>query len=119
MKENTTFDDFCKMDIRIGTIVSVEAVPKSTKLLKFEISFGPEIGNRIILSGIAPLLEAGSSGPGTYVIIGQKVLAVVNFPPRAMMGIESHGMLLSVKDNEGRFWLTSPGSWADDGIAVG
>lgn len=118
MKDNVSFEDFAKLDIRVGSIVSVEAVPKSTKLLKFEISFGPEIGNRTILSGIAPLRDRFTEEPGgVYCEIGQKVMAVLNFPPRAMMGIESHGMLLSVKD-KGRFWLTSP-TWADDGTEVG
>ncbi len=109
MKDITTFDVFDKLDLRVGEIVSVEAVPKSKKLLKFVVNFGAEIGEKVILSGIAPNRDGNPDAVGgTYAIPGQRVVAVLNFEPREMMGIMSNGMLLSSKDEDGKFWLTSP-----------
>lgn len=82
------YDDFAKLDIRTGTIVSGDPVPKSKKLLKLQVDFGPEVGTRTILAGIA----------GTYSIdrlLGVQVVAVLNLAPRQMMGETSHGMLLA------------------------
>lgn len=82
-----TFDEFMKIDIRAGVITKSEPVPKSSKLLKLEVYFGPEIGHRTILSGIAKSYRGDVTGLG--------VIAVVNLAPRQMMGYESHGMLLA------------------------
>lgn len=99
-----TYEDFCKLDIRVGEITQIEEVPKSKKLLKLKVNFGAEIGERTILAGIAGKC---------YVIVGQRVLAVVNLAPRAMMGIESHGMLLAGEDDsqteDKKLWLASCG----------
>jgi methionyl-tRNA synthetase len=100
-------EDFFKADIRAGTITSAEAVPKSKKLLKMSVSFGPEIGTRTILAGIAEAYNPEG-------IVGLQVVAVVNLPPRAMMGIESHGMLLAGRSATGQLILVSP-----NGIAEG
>lgn len=100
-------DDFFKADLRAGTITSAEAVPKSKKLLKMSVSFGPEIGTRTILAGIAEAYNPEG-------IVGLQVVAVVNLPPRAMMGIESHGMLLAGRSATGQLILVSP-----NGIAEG
>lgn len=83
-----TYEDFCKLDIRVGEITQIEEVPKSKKLSKLKVNFGVEIGERTILAGIA----------GRCGVPGQRVLAVVNLAPRTMMGIESHGMLLAGED---------------------
>lgn len=94
MKSEITFDDFTKIDLRVGTILTAEAIPKSKKLVKLSVSFGPEVGNRIILAGIAEHFTPEQ-------LVGTRVVAVINLAPRAMMGIESHGMLLAGHGNCG------------------
>ncbi len=84
---NITFDDFLKVDIRVGEIKSAEPVPKSDKLLRLTVDLGP-LGQRTILAGIAR-----SHKP--ELLPGKRVAVVVNLAPRKMMGIESHGMLLA------------------------
>lgn len=82
-----TFDDFLKVDIRAGQIVSAERVPKSEKLLKLQVDFG-ELGIRQIVAGIGKdISEQG--------LAGTKIVAVVNLQPRKLMGLESHGMILA------------------------
>ncbi len=105
--DTITFDDFIKADIRVGTITQAEAVPKSKKLLKLSVSFGAEIGTRTILAGIAEAYNPDG-------IVGLQIVAVVNIPPRAMMGTESHGMLLAGRSVTGQLILVSP-----NGIAEG
>ncbi len=94
MKPTITYDDFAKLDIRSGTILAAGRVPKSEKLLQLEVSFGSEVGNRVILAGIGKDFE-----PET--LIGTSVVAVLNLAPRKMMGIESHGMLLAGHGEKG------------------
>ena len=107
-----SFEDFLKIDLRIGTVVSIEAVPKSKKLLKLEVDFGP-LGKRTILSGLAPVLPVEVSGdpmvegPGCHIAVDQQVVAVLNLAPRSMMGFESHGMVLAVRDSLGKLWTVS------------
>lgn len=103
--------DFFKFDIRSGTILSIEPIAKSKKMLKLEVSFGATLGNRIILAGVASALP-------DRVMVGQKIVAVLNLEPRAMMGIDSHGMLLATRDEEDKLWLVFPGPVAD-GTEVG
>lgn len=105
--DDLSADDFFKFDIRVGTITQAEAVPKSKKLLNMKVSFG-EAGVRTILAGIA---EAYS--PDT--IVGLQVVAVLNLAPRAMMGIESHGMLLAGRSSTGQLILVSPNGIAEGG----
>lgn len=83
-----TFDDFMKIDVRVGEIIKVEPVAKSEKLLKLEVYFG-ELGTRTILAGIAKHY----ANP-----VGLRALFVVNLAPRKMMGLESHGMILAGHD---------------------
>lgn len=94
--------DFVKADLRVGTIVSIEPVPKSKKLIKLEVSFGPTIGNRIILAGLASAHAKG------HVNVGQRVMAVLNLAPREMFGITSNGMILASHDQSGDAWLVNP-----------
>ncbi len=98
-KETTSFDDFAKMDIRIGTIISAEKMPKSDKLLKLEIDTG--IDKRVVLSGIAKYYKPED-------IIGQQVTILVNLAPRKMMGIESNGMILMSENDKGELSFVSP-----------
>lgn len=106
-----SFEDFAKVDLRIGTIFSAEKVPKSSKLLKLEVSFGP-IGNRIILAGVGESFD-------TAALIGRQIMAVLNLAPRKMMGIESHGMLLACKRPDGVLALMMPSACVDPGSEVG
>lgn len=96
-KENVTIDDFDKLDIRVGKVVVCEKVPKSSKLLRFELEVGSE--RRQILSGIAKFYKPED-------LIGKNVLFIANFPPRKMMGYESNGMILSAEHN-GELVVTS------------
>ncbi|MCW3083294.1 MAG: methionine--tRNA ligase [Bacteroidetes bacterium] len=98
-KPETSFDDFSKMDIRIGTIVEAERVPKTDKLLKLLIDTG--IDKRTVVSGIA-----GSYKPEE--IIGQQVSILVNLAPRKIKGIESQGMILMAENNKGELSFVAP-----------
>ena len=97
IKPDVTFDDFEKLDIRVGKVVVCEKVPKSSKLLRFELEVGSE--RRQILSGIAKYYEPEQ-------LIGKNVLFIANFPPRKMMGLESNGMILSA-EHDGKLVVTS------------
>ena len=97
IKPDVTFDDFEKLDIRVGKDVDCEKVPKSSKLLRFELEVGSE--RRQILSGIAKYYEPEQ-------LIGKNVLFIANFPPRKMMGLESNGMILSA-EHDGKLVVTS------------
>ena len=96
-KDEVTFDDFEKLDIRVGKVVVCEPVPKSSKLLRFELEVGSE--RRQILSGIAKHYKPED-------LIGKNVLFIANFPPRKMMGYESNGMILSA-EHDGKLVVTS------------
>ena len=89
LKENITYDDFEKLDLRVAKVVSCEKVPKSKKLLKFVLDIGLE--ERTVLSGISQYYE-----PET--MVGKKVIYLANLAPKKMMGIESYGMILSASD---------------------
>ena len=91
-KPETSFDDFSKMDIRIGTILEAERVPKTDKLLKLLIDTG--IDKRTVVSGIAAYYKPED-------IIGQQVCILVNLAPRKIKGIESQGMILMAENSKG------------------
>ena len=99
IKPEVSFDDFEKLDIRVGHILNCEKVKKSKKLLKFTIDDGSGI-ERTICSGIAAYYEPEQ-------LIGKDVLFVANFAPRKMMGIESQGMILSAVNFDGSLNVTS------------
>jgi methionyl-tRNA synthetase len=105
-KALTTFDDFCKMDIRIGTILEAVRVPKTEKLLKLIIDTG--IDKRTVVSGIAEQYAPEK-------IIGQQVSILVNLEPRKIKGIESQGMILMAEDRNGKLSFVAP----VEGIANG
>lgn len=98
-KAETSFDDFSKMDIRIGTIIEAERVPKTDKLLKLLIDTG--IDKRTVVSGIAGSYKAEE-------IIGQQVCILVNLAPRKIKGIESQGMILMAENNKGELSFVAP-----------
>ncbi|WP_421827334.1 methionine--tRNA ligase [Larkinella sp.] len=93
------YDDFAKMDIRIGTILEAERVPKSDKLLKLKVEDGT--GPRQILSGIAKHFAPEA-------LIGKQVTFLANLAPRKMMGLESQGMILMAEDRDGSLSLIGP-----------
>lgn len=106
-KELISYDDFAKMDIRIGTILEAEKMPKADKLFVLKVDTG--IDKRTIVSGIAQ-----SFAPEE--IIGKKVTVLVNLAPRKLRGIESQGMILMVENSEGKYTFINPDA---EGIANG
>ena len=110
VKKEVTYDDFEKLDIRVGTVLSCEKVKKSNKLLKFEIADGLE--NRTILSGIAQYYEPEE-------LVGKQVCFIANFPPRKMMGLESQGMILSAVNFDGSLSVITPQREVKPGSQVG
>ena len=111
IKENVSFEDFEKMDIRVGHIINCEKVKKSKKLLQFSIDDGSGTP-RTILSGIAAYYEPEQ-------LIGKDVLFIANFPPRKMMGIESQGMILSAVNFDGTLSVTTTLGEVKPGSQVG
>jgi methionyl-tRNA synthetase len=109
LKDEILFDDFAKLDIRIGTILEAEPMPKSKKLLKFLIDDGME--KRTILSGIAEHYKAEE-------MIGKQVTFVANLAPRKMMGVESQGMILMAENNDGSLALLQPDKQVWNGAGV-
>ncbi len=111
VKETVSYDDFEKLDIRVGHIKACEKVKKSKKLLKFLIDDGSGT-DRTILSGIAAYYEPEQ-------LVGKDVLFIANFAPRKMMGIESQGMILSALNFDGSLSVTSILSEVKPGSQVG
>jgi len=108
-KVETSFDDFVKMDIRTGTIIEAERVPKTDKLLKLKINTG--IDERTIVSGIAQYYAPEN-------IIGQKICMLVNLAPRKIKGIESQGMILMAENSKGELSFMVPTKDFNDGSVV-
>lgn len=109
LRNEIVFDDFAKLDLRVGTILEAEAVPKSKKLLKFLIDDGFE--KRIILSGIAEHYSPEE-------MVGKQVTFVANLAPRKMMGTESQGMILMAEDKDGSLALLQPNKQVWNGAFV-
>ena len=84
-----SYDDFAKLDVRIGVVTAAEMVPGADKLIKCTVDFGPEIGNRTIVSGIALWKRPEE-------LVGKQLPYLVNLAPRMLRGVESEGMLLAV-----------------------
>ncbi len=103
------FDDFAKIDLRVGTIVEAEKVPKADKLLKLSVDLGFE--TRTIVSGIALHFAPED-------IIGKQVTVVVNLAPRKMRGIESNGMILMAEDTAGKLHFINPEGGVNNGAGV-
>ena len=112
VKENIPFEDFEKLDIRVGLVTACEKVKKSKKLLKFHIDDGTSEG-RTILSGIAQYYE------DPQVLVGKQILFVANFAPRKMMGEESQGMILSAVNYDGTLSVTTTSADVKPGSQVG
>ena len=108
-KDDIVFDDFLKLDLRVGTILSAEPVPKSNKLLKFLVDLGTE--KRTILSGIAKHYSPTE-------MLGKQVQVIANLPARKMMGIESQGMILMAENETGELSLMQPDKTMINGSTI-
>ena len=110
LKENVSFDDFAKMDIRVATIIAAEKVAKTKKLLKLTLKTG--IDERTVVSGIAEHFEPEA-------IIGQQVSLLANLAPREIKGIVSQGMILMAEDADGSLKFVQPGTAVNAGSMIG
>ncbi|UZH54034.1 methionine--tRNA ligase [Salinimicrobium tongyeongense] len=106
-KETATFEDFSKMDLRVGTIVEAEKMPKANKLLVLKVDTGLDV--RTIVSGIAESFKPED-------IVGKKVTVLVNLAPRKLRGVESEGMILMTQNKEGKLVFVNPD---EDGVKEG
>lgn len=106
----TTFEDFMKLDIRVGKVLECSKVPKADKLLQFRIDDG--LGGRTIVSGIAQHYAPEE-------LVGKQVCFIANFPPRKLKGIESQGMILSAEDLDGKIRLITPSVEVAPGSKIG
>lgn len=111
VKAKVSFDDFGKVDIRVGTVLECSKVPKADKLLQFKIDDG--MGCRTIVSGVAKFY------PEPEKLVGMQVCFIANFEPRKLKGVVSEGMILSAEDKDGRLVLVSPSQLVTPGVNVG
>jgi methionyl-tRNA synthetase len=109
LKPEIVFDDFTKLDIRVGKVLSAEKMEKSNKLLKLTVETG--LDKRTILSGIAQHYSPED-------MIGKQVTFIANLAPRKMMGIESQGMILMAEDKDGKLRLILPEEDVSPGSSV-
>lgn len=98
-KEETTFDDFVKMDLRVGTILEAEKMPKADKLLVLKVDTGIDV--RTVVSGIAEHFTPEE-------VIGKRVTILANLAPRKLRGVESQGMILMTNDKDGKLVFLNP-----------
>ena len=110
VKPDTSFEDFSKMDIRVGTVLDCRKVPKADKLLQFKIDDG--MGGRTIVSGIAQYYNPED-------LVGKQVCFIANFPPRKLKGVESQGMILSAVNSDGKLIVIQPSQPTAAGAEVG
>lgn len=108
-KESVGFDDFGRMDIRAGTILEAEKVPKTKKLLKLKIDTG--IDKRTVVSGIAEYYKPEE-------LIGKQVSVLVNLEPKKLKGIESKGMILCAENPDGTLSIVAPDQKVDNGAEI-
>lgn len=102
------FEDWAKVELRVGLIEEVEDILGKDKLYKMTVDFGTELGKRTILAGIKFYYSKEE-------IKGKKSIFVFNLAPRALAGFESQGMILAVKNNEGKYKIT----FVDESVAQG
>ncbi|MCR9226721.1 MAG: methionine--tRNA ligase [Flavobacteriaceae bacterium] len=107
LKDTITFDDFAKLDLRVGTIIEAEKMPKANKLLVLKVDMG--LDTRTIVSGIANSFKPGD-------IVGKKVTVVANLAPRKLRGVESQGMILMTEDKDGKLVFVNTDQ---DGVSNG
>jgi len=108
-KEEITYEEFAKMDIRVGTVLEAEVVPKTQKLLKLVIDTG--VDKRTVVSGIAEHFQP-------HEVVGRQVSILLNLAPRKIRGIESHGMILMAQDSDGKLRFVQPNEVVANGTEV-
>jgi len=109
-KPTSTFEDFSKLDLRVGTILEAEKMPKANKLLVLKVDTG--IDTRTIVSGIAEHFSPEE-------VIGKRVTVLVNLAPRALRGVQSQGMILMTNDKEGKLVFVNPdGDGVNNGTLI-
>lgn len=108
-KDAVSYDDFSKMDIRIGKVLEAERVPKTQKLMKLKVDTG--IDTRTLVSGIAEHFTPEQ-------VVGRQVSILVNLEPRSIKGIESHGMILMAEDADGKLRFVQPSDDVANGSTV-
>ena len=110
MKDEITFDDFSKIDLRTATILEAEKVEKADKLLKFKVDTGVDI--RTVVSGVAESFSPEE-------LIGKQVMILLNLAPRKIRGIESQGMFLLTTKPDGKLSFVTPDETVENGIEIG
>ena len=108
-KDDITYDEFQKMDLRVVTVLEAERVPKTKKLLKLKVNTG--VDEREIVSGIAEFYEPEK-------LVGQQVLMLINLAPKEIKGVKSHGMVLMAANADGSLALMQPGKEVNAGSTV-
>src|SRR5690606_12127473 len=108
-KDLVAFEDFAKMDLRVGTILEAEKMPKANKLLVLKVDTGIDV--RTIVSGIAESFSPEE-------IVGKKVTVLANLAPRALRGVESHGMILMTTDPTGKLVFVNPEGDTNNGNTI-
>ena len=110
IKETVSYDDFGKLDIRVGTVLECTKVPKADKLLQFRLDDG--MGGRTILSGIA------QSYPNPEELVGTQVCFIANFESKKLRGVMSEGMILSAENSDGKLVLVQPKDLVTNGVSI-
>lgn len=108
-KDTITFDDFSKLDLRVGTIIDASKMPKANKLLVLKVDTGLDV--RTIVSGIAESFSPEE-------IVGKKVTVLVNLAPRVLRGVESEGMILMTENAEGKLVFVNPDDEVPNGSTI-
>jgi tRNA-binding protein len=112
--DQIAFDDFARVDMRVGRIVAVEPFPEARKpSYRLRIDFGPELGERVS----SAQLTVTYPDPGT--LTGRQVVAVVNFPARRIAGFYSQVLVLGAMGDDGEVWLLEPNPAAPEGSRIG
>ena len=109
IKETITFDDFSKLDLRVGTVTAAKKVKKAKKLLQLKVELGNE--TRTIVSGIAESFSPKE-------VVGQQVTFLTNLAPRTIRGVESQGMLLMSENTDGKMVFISPDKGGENGFPI-
>lgn len=109
-----TFDDFARIDMRVGRIVAAEPFPEARRpSYRLRIDFGPALGERVSSAQLT------ITYPDPAALVGRQVVAVVNFPPRRIAGLASQVLVLGAMGDDGEVWLLEPGPAAPEGTRIG
>ncbi|MDA1316640.1 MAG: methionine--tRNA ligase [bacterium] len=101
MKDTITYEDFLKLDIRVGKVIAAENVPDSKKLIKLTVYFGEELGERTVLTGMQQWVSSDE-------LVEKQFLFLVNLEPRKMAGLESQGMLMAADQDDSPILIPVP-----------